>query len=48
MLGISGQLAQNAKGSGSFMVELMDNLSNLDDATLKKHLDIEVTEIEKI
>ena len=48
MLGISGQLAQNAKGSGSFAVELFDNLSNLDDDILKKYLDIEVTEIEKI
>ena len=38
-LGICGQLAQTDKGSGSFMISLMDALSTLTDAELEKYKD---------
>ena len=44
-LGICGQLAQTDKGSGSFMVNLMDALSTLTDAELEKYKNEEETEL---
>lgn len=42
VLGICGELSQTEKGTGSFMVNLMDNLSSLKDSDIKKLLKIEV------
>ena len=41
VLGICGQLAQTDRGSGSFMVNLMDALSTLSDAELEKYKNME-------
>lgn len=41
VLGICGQIAETPKGSGSFMVNLMDALSTLTDAQLEKYATIE-------
>ena len=41
VLGICGQLAQTDKGSGSFMVNLMDALSTLSDAEFEKYKNLE-------
>ncbi len=48
LLGICGQLSQTHKGSGTFMVNLMDALSTLADTEIDKYLDMEVNEIEKL
>ncbi len=40
VLGICGQLAQTDKGAGSFMVNLLDALSTVDDSTIDKLADI--------
>jgi len=39
--GICGQLAETSRGSGSFMVNLLDALSTLTDAELEKYKDAE-------
>ncbi len=41
MLGICGQIAETEKGSGSFMVNLMDALSTLTDTQLEEYKNIE-------
>lgn len=48
VLGISGQLAQTDKGNGTFMVNLMDNLSVLKAAQIEKMLNIEVKTNERV
>lgn len=40
VFGICGQLAQTDKGAGSFMVNLLDALSTVDDSTIDKLIDI--------
>jgi hydroxyethylthiazole kinase-like sugar kinase family protein len=45
VLGVSGQLADNAKGSGSFSVELLDSLSTLTDDVICKYKNTEGTDI---
>lgn len=47
-LGICGELAQTDKGSGSFMVNLMDGLSTLTDADLEKYRIAEETQVENL
>lgn len=46
VLGICGQIAQTDKGSGSFMVNLMDALSTVEDLDLANFLDMEEIHIE--
>lgn len=48
VLGICGQLAETPKGSGSFMVNLMDALSTLTDAQLDHYKDMEVLQHENL
>ena len=45
VLGISGELADFAKGSGNFFVSLMDNLSQITDEQVEKNLKAEEYEI---
>ncbi|MBQ2956343.1 MAG: hydroxyethylthiazole kinase [Clostridia bacterium] len=47
VLGVCGQLAGTEKGSGSFMVNLMDALSTLTDAQLGQYMKIEEMTYEK-
>lgn len=47
ILGICGELSVTDKGSGSFMVNLIDNLSIISDIVIENQLKMEVTEIEK-
>jgi len=47
-LGICGELAQTSNGSGSFMVNLLDRLSLINDNDIAKLSKMEVIEIEKI
>ena len=47
-LGICGELSKTDKGSGSFMVGLMDKLSVLSDKDFEKYLKLEVMEIEAV
>lgn len=47
VLGICGELSRTEKGSGTFMVNLMDRLSTLEQGELEERLKMEVTEIEK-
>lgn len=47
VLGICGQLAQTEKGTGSFLVNLMDSLSRLTDSEIEKLIDLEVFELEE-
>lgn len=47
VLGICGEIAQTEKGSGSFMVNLMDALSCLSDSEIENMIDLEVLEIEE-
>ncbi|MBO5070107.1 MAG: hydroxyethylthiazole kinase [Roseburia sp.] len=42
VLGICGELSETEKGAGSFMVNLMDNLSTLSDTDLKTHLNLQI------
>lgn len=42
VLGICGELAQTEKGNGTFLVNLMDNLSVITDSQIDKFLKIEV------
>ena len=46
MLGICGQLSETDRGSGSFMVNLMDALSTVKDTDIEQHMDMEEIEIE--
>lgn len=48
VLGVCGQIAETPKGSGSFMVNLMDVLSTLPDAQLDHYKDMEVLQHEKL
>lgn len=48
VLGICGELSETNKGSGSFMANLLDNLSTLSNEDLKKYLKMEVRRIESI
>ena len=48
VLGICGQLAETPKGSGSFMVNLMDALSTLTDAQLEQYIKTEERQYEKL
>ena len=48
VLGICGELSETEKGSGSFMMNLMDQISILRDDDIEKHLDLEVQKIENI
>ncbi len=47
VFGICGQLAKTNKGTGSFMVNLMDSLSTINNSDIKKYLDMEDIEIEE-
>lgn len=47
VLGICGELSEGAKGTGSFMVELLDNLSTLSSNVLEKRIRLEEGHIEK-
>jgi len=46
MLGICGQRSETDRGSGSFMMNLMDALSAVKDADIEQHMDMEEIEIE--
>lgn len=46
MLGICGQLAETDRGSGSFMVNLMDALSTMKSTDIEQLMDMEEIEIE--
>ncbi len=48
VLGICGELSETEKGSGSFMINLMDKISTLTNEDIRKHLDLEVKEIENV
>lgn len=48
VLGICGEIADSQKGQGSYLKELMDNLSLLSDLTFDKHLKLEELKIENI
>lgn len=48
VLGICGQLAETPKGSGSFMMNLLDALSTLTDAQLDHYKDMEVPQHENL
>lgn len=47
VLGICGELSETEKGSGTFMVNLLDRLSTLRQEEVETRLKMEVTEIEK-
>ena len=46
VFGISGQLAETGKGSGSFFTGLMDALSTITDDCIEKYTDMEETILE--
>lgn len=48
VLGICGSLAETERGSGSFMVHLMDKLSTLTEEELEQYLEWEEREVENI
>ena len=48
VLGISGELSQTEKGNGTFLVNLMDNLSVLKNEQIEKLLNIEVKSNEEL
>jgi len=48
VLGVCGQIAETEKGSGSFMVSLIDALSTLTDAKLEYYKDTEEIHLEKL
>jgi len=48
VLGISGELAQTDRGTGTFLCNLMDSLSTLTDADLKEKMKLEEISIEEI
>ena len=47
ILGVSGELAESVRGSGSFAVALMDGISELDDKDIAPHLKLEETQLEQ-
>ncbi len=47
VLGVSGELAESVRGSGSFAVALMDGISELDDKDIAPHLKLEETQLEQ-
>lgn len=48
VLGISGELAQTDRGTGTFLCSLMDKLSTLTDTEIEEHLKWEEISIERI
>lgn len=48
VLGICGELSKTDKGSGSFMVKLLDKLSTITDGEIKEYIRMEEKKIEKI
>ncbi len=48
VLGIAGQKSKTDKGNGTFMVNLMDNISVISDEDIKKYIDMEEVRIEEI
>lgn len=48
VLGISGEQAETDKGSGTFMVNLMDALSTLGEDELKKQIKMEMIKLERL
>ena len=48
VLGVCGELSVTDKGNGSFMINLIDNLSVLSDTDVKKYLKMEGKDIEKV
>ena len=48
MLGICGQLSKTDRGSGSFMINLMDALSTVKDVDIEQRMDMEEIEIEEL
>lgn len=48
VLGICGELSQTEKGNGTFLLNLMDNLSTLKDESIENLLDTEVKNIEEL
>ena len=47
VLGICGQIAETPKGSGSFLMNLMDALSTLTDTKLDQYIHLEAAQYEK-
>lgn len=47
VLGICGQCAQTERGGGSFLINLMDALSTINNETIENYLDVEEIEIER-
>ncbi len=47
VMGICGELSQTDKGNGTFMVNLMDNLSILSNQDIKEYINVEEYEVEK-
>ena len=47
VMGICGELSQTDKGNGTFMVNLMDNLSTLSNENIEKYMNVEEYEFEK-
>lgn len=48
VLGICGELSETEKGNGSFMVNLMDNLSTLSDDEINRYIKTEDMKIEEL
>lgn len=48
VLGICGELSRSDKGVGTFMVNLLDNLTSLESTDVGKYLKLEDVEIEKL
>ena len=48
VLGICGELSETHNGSGTFMVNLADNLSTLDEEKIEKYMKLEEVEIERL
>ena len=48
MLGVCGQRSETDRGAGSFMTNLMDALSTVEDADIDPYLDVEEIDIEKL
>ena len=48
VLGIAGELSVTENKNGTFMINLMDNLSSISDYNIEKHLKAEEKDIEKV
>lgn len=48
VMGIAGEKSETNKGNGTFMVNLMDNISVMSDEDIEKYIDMEEIQIEKI